>query len=154
AHRAGHLPSMMSVGEQQRVAVARALVIKPALVLGDEPTGNLDSKSGAGVIGLFRELVDRWQHTVVVVTHEAHVSQYADRIVRLRDGVIEEDVRLRQPRVNDPPERQVNAPQDPRESDPTEPPRPLVERRLSAGAAQPTGVNEPTAAPPKQTPGK
>jgi putative ABC transport system ATP-binding protein len=93
--RADHLPSMMSGGEQQRVAVARALVIKPALVLGDEPTGNLDSKNGEQVIRLFRDLVDQQGQTVVVVTHEAHVTEYADRIVRLRDGLVESEVTLR-----------------------------------------------------------
>lgn len=94
-NRADHLPSMMSGGEQQRVAVARALVIKPALVLGDEPTGNLDSKTGAQVIRLLRELVDRWGQTVVIVTHESNVSEYADRIVRLRDGLVEEEILLK-----------------------------------------------------------
>ncbi|MCC6492131.1 MAG: ABC transporter ATP-binding protein [Pirellulales bacterium] len=93
-HRAAHLPSMMSGGEQQRVAVARALVIKPALVLGDEPTGNLDSKTGSQVIHLFRELVDRLGQTVVIVTHEGSVTEYADRIVRLRDGLVENEVIL------------------------------------------------------------
>jgi putative ABC transport system ATP-binding protein len=94
AKREDHLPSMMSGGEQQRVAVARALVIKPALVLGDEPTGNLDSVNGEQVIRLFRDLVDKQGQTVVIVTHEMHVTDYADRIVRLRDGHIESEVSL------------------------------------------------------------
>jgi putative ABC transport system ATP-binding protein len=94
AKRADHLPSMMSGGEQQRVAVARALVIKPAMVLGDEPTGNLDSVNGEQVIRLFRDLVDKQGQTVVIVTHEMHVTDYADRIVRLRDGHIESEVSL------------------------------------------------------------
>jgi putative ABC transport system ATP-binding protein len=94
AKRADHLPSMMSGGEQQRVAVARALVIKPAMVLGDEPTGNLDSVNGEQVIRLFRDLVDKQGQTVVIVTHEMHVTDYADRIVRLRDGQIESEVSL------------------------------------------------------------
>jgi putative ABC transport system ATP-binding protein len=94
AKRADHLPSMMSGGEQQRVAVARALVIKPAMVLGDEPTGNLDSVNGEQVIRLFRDLVDKQGQTVVIVTHEMHVTDYADRIVRLRDGHIESEESL------------------------------------------------------------
>lgn len=89
SHRRGHLPDMMSGGEQQRVAVARALVIEPALLLADEPTGNLDSVSSQQVVDLLRDLVDRHQQTVVVVTHDPEVARRADRIVHLRDGKIE-----------------------------------------------------------------
>jgi putative ABC transport system ATP-binding protein len=89
ARRRDHLPAMMSGGEQQRVAVARALVIQPALLLADEPTGNLDSVSSRQIIDLLRDLVDRHQQTVVVVTHDPEVAQRADRVVHLRDGKIE-----------------------------------------------------------------
>ena len=90
ADRADHLPSQMSGGEQQRVAVARALVIEPALVLGDEPTGNLDSVNSAQVMRLLRDLVDSRGQTVVIVTHDNDVAAQADRTVRVRDGLLEE----------------------------------------------------------------
>ncbi len=92
SHRESHLPRMLSGGEQQRVAIARALVIEPALVLADEPTGNLDSASGERVIAILRELVDERGQTVVLVTHDDHVADTADRIVRLRDGRIDASV--------------------------------------------------------------
>ena len=88
-HRAEHLPAMMSGGEQQRVAVARALVIKPALVLADEPTGNLDTANGRRIIELLRRLVEEEQQTVVMVTHDENVGQAADRVIRMRDGRLE-----------------------------------------------------------------
>jgi putative ABC transport system ATP-binding protein len=91
--RMGHLPSMMSGGEQQRVAVARALAIEPALVLADEPTGNLDSVSSAQVMRLLRELVSGGGQTVVLVTHDKDVAAQADRVVHVRDGRIETEVR-------------------------------------------------------------
>jgi putative ABC transport system ATP-binding protein len=90
ADRADHFPSMMSGGEQQRVAVARALVIEPALVLADEPTGNLDSVNSAHVMGLLRDLVDTRGQTVVIVTHDYDIAASADRAVRVRDGLLEE----------------------------------------------------------------
>jgi putative ABC transport system ATP-binding protein len=85
--RAGHLPSEMSGGEQQRVAIARALLRRPDVLLADEPTGNLDSTSGAAVLGLLRRLVDDGQ-TVVMVTHDAGAAALADSVVFLRDGQI------------------------------------------------------------------
>jgi putative ABC transport system ATP-binding protein len=88
--RADHFPSMMSGGEQQRVAVARALVIEPALVLGDEPTGNLDSVNSAQVMRLLRDLTDTRGQTVVIVTHDNDIAAQADRTVRVRDGHLEE----------------------------------------------------------------
>lgn len=90
ADRADHLPSMMSGGEQQRVAVARALVIEPALVLGDEPTGNLDSVNSAQVMRLLRDLTDARGQTVVIVTHDNDIAAQADRTVHVRDGLLEE----------------------------------------------------------------
>jgi putative ABC transport system ATP-binding protein len=90
AHRQDHLPGMMSGGEQQRVAIARALVIDPALVLGDEPTGNLDSANSAHVMRMLRDLVDSRGQTVVIVTHDNDIAAQADRIVRVRDGLLEE----------------------------------------------------------------
>lgn len=88
SHREHHYPAQMSGGEHQRVAIARALVIRPALILADEPTGNLDSEMGNHVITLVKELVDKEKETVVLVTHDADVASRADRIVRLRDGLI------------------------------------------------------------------
>ena len=91
AHRRHHVPSTMSGGEQQRVAIARALAIEPALLLADEPTGNLDSASGAQVIRLMRQLVDDRRQTIIMVTHDHEMAALADRIVRVRDGHIESD---------------------------------------------------------------
>ncbi len=91
ADRRHHLPSQMSGGEQQRVAIARALVAGPAIILADEPTGNLDSTNGERIIGKLRQLVDEQQQTVVLVTHDAAVASRADRVIHVRDGVIVED---------------------------------------------------------------
>jgi putative ABC transport system ATP-binding protein len=86
ARRARHRPAAMSGGERQRVAVARALAIDPLVLLADEPTGSLDSASGAGVLALLRALVDEHRHTVVLVTHDPNHAALADRLVVLRDG--------------------------------------------------------------------
>ena len=88
-HRLDHYPTELSGGEQQRTAVARALVHQPALILADEPTGNLDSKIGAEVMDLLRELNAEQGLTLIVVTHDTDVAAYADRIVHLRDGNLE-----------------------------------------------------------------
>jgi len=90
-HRAHHLPNEMSGGEQQRVAIARALINEPALLLADEPTGNLDSATSIEIMSLFKEIHDNG-NTVVLVTHEEDIAQHAHRIIRLKDGNIESDV--------------------------------------------------------------
>jgi putative ABC transport system ATP-binding protein len=89
-HRHDHVPSTMSGGEQQRVAVARALVIQPAIVLADEPTGNLDSVNGTQVMRLLRDLVDSRGYTVIIVTHDSDIAAQADRTVHVRDGKLED----------------------------------------------------------------
>jgi putative ABC transport system ATP-binding protein len=89
--RLEHRPSELSGGQQQRVAIARALVSKPAVVFADEPTGNLDSKSGDDVLELMREAVDRFEQTVVMVTHDASAAAIADRVVMLVDGKVVRD---------------------------------------------------------------
>jgi putative ABC transport system ATP-binding protein len=89
--RAQHVPSELSGGQQQRVAVARALVTNPALILADEPTGNLDSVASAEVMDIFSE-VHRAGRTVVVITHEEEVAARAHRVIRLRDGLVLSDV--------------------------------------------------------------
>ena len=89
--RLGHRPSELSGGQQQRVAIARALVSRPAVVFADEPTGNLDSKSSAEVLGLLRRAVDEFGQTVIMVTHDAGAAAAADRVVLLRDGLVVHD---------------------------------------------------------------
>jgi putative ABC transport system ATP-binding protein len=91
--RVDHLPRMLSGGEQQRVAVARALVTNPTLLLADEPTGNLDTAGGEQVMKLLRELVGKHGQTVVMVTHDAEIAAAADRVLRMRDGLIAHDHR-------------------------------------------------------------
>ena len=90
--RLGHRPAQMSGGQQQRVACARALVSKPAIVFADEPTGNLDSTSGAEVLGFLRRSVDEFGQTVVMVTHDAVAASYCDRVIFLSDGRIVDEV--------------------------------------------------------------
>jgi putative ABC transport system ATP-binding protein len=86
ADRLGHRPSELSGGQQQRVAVARALITRPWVVFADEPTGNLDSRSGAEVLGLLRDAVAQLRQTVVMVTHDLHAAAHCDRVVFLQDG--------------------------------------------------------------------
>ena len=90
--RVSHKPNELSGGQRQRVAIARALVNDPAIILADEPTGNLDTKTSYEIMTLF-EQIHRLGNTVIVVTHENDIAQHAHRIVRLRDGLIETDVR-------------------------------------------------------------
>jgi ABC-type lipoprotein export system ATPase subunit len=91
AHRADHLPSQLSGGEQQRVAIARALVGAPDLVLADEPTGNLDSKTSAEIIGMLCDLNRTTGVTMIIVTHDPGVAAATDRVIAFRDGRVVED---------------------------------------------------------------
>jgi len=102
ADRAGHMPNQMSGGQQQRVAIARALVTQPAVILADEPTGNLDSRTSVEVMALFQEL-GAAGITVVLVTHEPDIAQYASRVVVMRDGRIRTDARQAQRKAEPPP---------------------------------------------------
>ncbi|HEY4309795.1 MAG TPA: ABC transporter ATP-binding protein [Pirellulales bacterium] len=92
-HRAHHLPHSMSVGERQRVAIARSLANDPLLLLADEPTGALDTKTGEEILDLFVDLHERLGMTVVLVTHDPRVADRAQRLIRIRDGRIESDER-------------------------------------------------------------
>ena len=96
ADRVHHRPNELSGGQRQRVAVARALVNKPAILLADEPTGNLDSKTGMEIMALFEELA-RQGNTIIVVTHEEEIARHARRILRIRDGLIASDERVDRP---------------------------------------------------------
>ncbi len=92
--RRRHKPDQLSGGEQQRVAIARALVTAPAIVLADEPTGNLDSKSGTAIMELLRRSCDELGQTILIVTHDPKAAAYADRVVFLKDGRIHREVAL------------------------------------------------------------
>jgi len=102
-HRLQHLPEELSGGERQRVAIARALSIYPPILLADEPTGNLDTRSGEEILTLIRDVHSRLGSTVVIVTHDMDVARSCERTIALRDGRIVEDVRRRRGRPEDQP---------------------------------------------------
>jgi len=91
SHRLNYEPAQLSGGEKQRVAIARALVLNPSIIFADEPTGNLDSKSGQTVMEIIQKLNEEKGHTIILITHETYTAEYAGRIMRLRDGKIESD---------------------------------------------------------------
>ncbi|NLW78670.1 MAG: ABC transporter ATP-binding protein [Ruminococcaceae bacterium] len=94
--RLKHLPSQLSGGQQQKVGIGRALLPSPAIVLADEPTGNLDSKSGGEIISLLRQLHDERRQTLIIITHDESIALTADRIIALEDGLIVKDEVIRQ----------------------------------------------------------
>jgi putative ABC transport system ATP-binding protein len=96
--RLHHKPNELSGGQQQRVAIARALVTNPAIIMADEPTGNLDSKSSEEIMGIFQHLNEEQGITIIFVTHEPDIAQHTRRVVRLADGVIVEDRPVANPR--------------------------------------------------------
>ncbi|MBN1433017.1 MAG: ABC transporter ATP-binding protein [Methanomicrobiaceae archaeon] len=93
--RGGHLPSELSGGEQQRVAIARALVNNPSILFADEPCANLDSHNSRAVLELFSEINETMDQTVVMVSHEEWHKEYFDRVIRLKDGLVAEEIRLK-----------------------------------------------------------
>lgn len=93
-NRIHHKPNELSGGQRQRVAVARALVTNPSIILADEPTGNLDSKTGEEIMLLFNEIHDKG-NTIILVTHEEYIAEHAARIVRLKDGLVESDEKVK-----------------------------------------------------------
>lgn len=96
ADRMDHKPNELSGGQRQRVAIARALVNNPSILLADEPTGNLDSKTGNEIMELFEDLY-KAGNTIILVTHEEDIAEHARRVIRLRDGLLESDVRVKDP---------------------------------------------------------
>ena len=91
-HRTGHLANELSGGERQRVAIARALANNPEVILADEPTGNLDSKTGNEIMGMFLKL-NKEGRTIIIVTHDLEKARYANKVIRLRDGKIDKEIR-------------------------------------------------------------
>ncbi|HPH97032.1 MAG TPA: ABC transporter ATP-binding protein [Anaerolineaceae bacterium] len=94
ADRLTHRPDQLSGGQQQRVAIARALASEPALILADEPTGNLDSRASDEIAALLRQVCDEWKQSILMVTHDPRIAAYADRIIFLKDGLVVDDARL------------------------------------------------------------
>jgi len=98
SHRVNYMPNQLSGGEKQRVAIARALVNKPSVIFADEPTGNLDSKSGIQVMEILQKL-NKEGNTIILVTHETFTAEHAKRIIYLRDGLLESDIQIEKRRV-------------------------------------------------------
>ncbi len=94
AHRINNLSNQLSGGEKQRVAIARALVNQPSVIFADEPTGNLDSKSGLQVMKILQDLNLKQGHTIILVTHEKYTAEHAERVLRMKDGLIESDEKV------------------------------------------------------------
>jgi len=94
SHRIVHEPGELSGGEKQRVAIARSFVLDPEMILADEPTGNLDSKNGEMIIKLLDELNRKTGRTIILITHEESLAKYARRLIRMKDGKIESDIRI------------------------------------------------------------
>jgi len=107
ADRIHHKPNELSGGQRQRVAVARALVTNPSIILADEPTGNLDSKTGEEIMQLFNEIHEKG-NTIILVTHEEYIAEHAARIIRLKDGLVEKDEKVTQRYIPKPKEAQVS----------------------------------------------
>ncbi len=95
-HRRRHLPSQLSGGQQQRVAIGRALFTRPALLLADEPTGNLDSQNSSEVIALLKEACRKYEQTIIMITHNRSIAQAADRVLHVSDGVVTDLGRCRE----------------------------------------------------------
>ncbi len=94
-NRMNHRPDELSGGEQQRVAIARALANRPKIILADEPTGELDTENGKKIMNIFRKIVDEERVSVIIATHDPIVSEFSDRIIRIRDGIIVSDEKIR-----------------------------------------------------------
>ena len=101
SHRIGHDSSQLSGGEKQRVAIARALINNPQVIFADEPTGNLDSKSGQVIMEIIRTLNEEMGHTVILVTHETYTAEHAQRIITMMDGKIESDKKVEHRRIHE-----------------------------------------------------
>lgn len=93
-HRVNNLSNQLSGGEKQRVAIARALINEPSVIFADEPTGNLDSKSGLQVMKILQDLNMKQGHTIILVTHEKYTAEHAERVIKIKDGLLESDVKV------------------------------------------------------------
>jgi len=101
SHRLDHEPSQLSGGEKQRVAIARALVNNPEIIFADEPTGNLDSRSGKVIMEVLQALNENKGHTIILITHETYTAEHAGRVIKLLDGKVSEDAKTKKRRAKD-----------------------------------------------------